>query len=678
MPPTDWAELALAFARGDEIKVEADALRTELAAQRTEMRQLLAACNGNIRSNAIGTEDRWKMIRCCQRIAELLMTAGCFAEARVQLLLASGLWNAQVEHGRGRESEEKAPEPENLFPSSEMYEYYIACSEQVRDFVGANFMANRFLDVQKNTLKTAEKAFEQAKRDSSELEAREAKVRTKPSRYGKHQLKIQEAKEKIHTRLSEAKDAVEGATKLVAEWESRCRDLMEAFVSVCTRDRKAFREQHGDSMSDAQIDSLMKPRYNGGWFTPQSASPDASAVMSDDDERAFAESVCTESDAVSIRKENAVAGYGLFAERDFKRGDVIATFRPHVWATVDENACATCGLQFPENSVEAKDYFRCKGPCGGQETYCSEACLERASVTHHKQMCGESANLSTLRRSIRNAGISAASRMHYIVFKLFAEATARDRSVLDDPALAYISKQACKRLGDSRPKFLLKDWQLRYDQMIVTARLNGLDPRNDFYTFCLLTDAISANLFATGTETARRSGAPLAAGLYVPAIFINHSCTPNASWSTKDFDPQAKHYPFVLTARHDIEKGEEIFITYTEEYELDVYKRLQALQQFGVPEDHKCTLCNVQKALAPDVALDIIHKALCEWGGLVIRQSLQAISASRVEPRLANDRVHQGRDGAPRSTETDNRPSAAERAPGTSCNVPEAGSEPSA
>lgn len=645
----------MASARGDEVEFEDRELHQALASVRSELRELLARCDSNTRSETFTMNDRWKLIQCCQRISELYMTAGSFAEARVQLLLASGLWNAQVQSPEHQD--EKKTTTDAFFPSTDMCEAYIACSEQVRDFVGANLMANKFLEAKKTALKAAERAFEASQKDFHELEAREAKLKSRPSRYAKFEPKITEAKASITSRLCEAKDAVEGATKLVAEWESRCRELMDAFVLVCTRDREAFRAQHGDTMSDGQIDSLMKPRYNGGWFTPRNVPYAADSILCDADEKKFVESyVYLAPDTVSIRKEDAVAGYGLFAEKDFKRGDVIARFPPYVWATVDENACAHCGQPFLDHD---KSRFKCTGPCGGQETYCSEDCRKGAHDAYHKQMCGDSTNLSSLRRSIRNSGISAASRMHYIVFKLFAQAASRKSGVFDDPVLAYIAKQAWNRIDRSQPKFLLKDWQLRYDQMIANARLNGLDPRHDFYTFCLLTDAVSSNLFATGSETAKKSGAPLAAGLYVPALFLNHSCTPNASWSTSTYDTTVKHYPFVLTARRDIDKGDEIFITYTEEYELDVYKRLQTLQQFGVPENHKCTLCDVQKALAPDVALDIVQKALCEWGSQIIRDSVLSIASSAAKDAptdadttsrtLAHDRVRQGGDPATES-----------------------------
>ena len=260
----------------------------------------------------------------------------------------------------------------------------------------------------------------------------------------------------------------------------------------------------------------------------------------------FAQKICIQT--------SPVHGYGVFAKRAIKKGEIVLIETPLFSATLRENTCATCCA-----SLDGRKPFHCV-KCY-REAYCSEACVQVAEEWHVRECSdGDDDDEASLadRLEIFKVALEQIKVSNSECLSVFAAI----RSLSHPRLSTVLAGQYCmpKELAD-----LHELHDVRHSQFSRVVHVLGLpvqvrgNPPHDFAWFKEIWCKVTSHYFDISTEHD-------VCALLEYGAYFNHNCTPSVT-----------HHPHngkvVFVAEKHIREGEELFVTYangakdaTEEY----------------------------------------------------------------------------------------------------------------
>ena len=251
-------------------------------------------------------------------------------------------------------------------------------------------------------------------------------------------------------------------------------------------------------------------------------------------------------------------GRGLFAARDFKKGELILMEKPLLAASVDENACYHC-LKI---STQLKHVCQaCKVAC------CSADCLELMKKYHicckswHKaikrvQAANSSSPLCLLLMAKFYGYLQNAESNSDHIKKVNSLSLPPDRPNSRSSFFSDNNRWDIFRKAIGNPQFTDFRWYKEVERRVMVNSFS-LSHRNDKW------------LKLQGNATA----------LYLVASMPNHSCRPNAK---TEFDQEHLGAAIKFVAKRRIKKGEEITLSYFELSDnMDVEQRGRKLYNYN-------------------------------------------------------------------------------------------------
>ena len=234
-------------------------------------------------------------------------------------------------------------------------------------------------------------------------------------------------------------------------------------------------------------------------------------------------------------------GRGLFAARDFKKGELILMEKPLLAASVDNRACHHC-LKISNQLSHA---CSCKVAC------CSADCLELMKKYH---ICSETWNVAI--KSIQVDANSSSPICLLILAKFYGYLQNSDANRDQINKIKSLTLPSVKTGVEA---FLFSDnsrWQIFRNAI-------GNQQFTDFRWYKEAERRILANGFSISCQKdkwKKLQGNGVA--LFLVSSMPNHSCRPNAG---ANYDQERLGAVMKMNAVRDIKKGEEITLAYLDE-----------------------------------------------------------------------------------------------------------------
>lgn len=641
--------------------------------------QMLQLCNKNKDRTVLTMDeaDVWDMISLKFKMAKTLIRAQCYGEAYEALKSLSALYiSVSVRDEKKRE----ALPLYMLFPDDVMILYLVYCCQCVYFYLEAirfaSAMASRTpVDVQSKKKK---------KRRSQQKKQQKQPKKTKEA--GKDE-------DKDKTGAAENEDDDDEKTPVTETqckwWAKYVTVLKDSMLPVSDQQASAIQKSN-PNLTEDEIAAAVKSNLSMGFWR-------FSHVLSVDDySEGDVKPVDKTVDAMNklptvfvgehleVRK-SPVHGYGLFVKgRDFPAGAVIGKFRPIFFSTISNEQCGSCGKlidlskfdveevkdeKTKSTKVVVKDYKDarvCDGPCRKAEIYCSQACIDRAKHVYHDHMCKPTNRLLEAVKSVRLTGSSGSSRQDFMIAKMFARYLRLSSTPSTDPLLCHMMKTAESLLedpGSTRGSVLhpLSREVEQYGRCMTLAQISSMRPDFDFRTYCLLSEVVAIYGVTGGPKN--HLGVDNHIGIYNGAMFVNHCCNPNARANCDANDKESVH--LTLTAEKDIKDGEEIFINYLGQKNLNETERTQDLRDFGV--HCRCALCLVQREMPLEEQMDISMKAIVVIGADRIRKREEAEAAAAAAAAASEQKQKEEQETQGSPTENKAGGASSSSVPSTEC-----------
>lgn len=261
-------------------------------------------------------------------------------------------------------------------------------------------------------------------------------------------------------------------------------------------------------------------------------------------------------------------GRGLVAKKNIKKGDTIIYEEPFLTVTLREDLCALCLRKF-----KTPVYSEFK-----EEVYCSKICKENAWELYFKPLNG--ANLHKVRENIFKNSKTDSGKYPLAAIKVFGMLQQIKQGSND---LSLIPK--IKNLATSYTEGHTIQGSI-YESFKFYKNIMNLNDVEIFdFQFYVETFMRLVTNFCNIATAKNNSCQTNAIGIYTLYSFINHSCNPNADWIA-NLDALGNYIQ--VNAKRDINKGEQIFISYINENSDPEYRKLR-LMQYGI--ECSCKLC---------------------------------------------------------------------------------------
>jgi hypothetical protein len=563
--------------------------------------------------------------------AELLMMNGSYATALYRLATASDFfrWCSNLQNvgtmktktttevGYG-DAMDLTAQVHAMYPIPSMYNLHIHCCRRV----GAIVEAIQILTGLANQA-NSEKEYQMSQaRILHEQITQLKKQRGVDEKTQKLKYKIINAQ--IKAAIKAAKEAKQQHTK----WDGLAINERQHLANAQADDYKAHTEKDPYT-SRKEIDMIYFFKYQGGLFSPNHIMRIEDYKRFDAATGSFVECFPAHPSIFDIETSNLAVPFdgihlfrpgstykrnGVFSKKAFKKGDVIDLSPPSFFATIDECSCVSCGFYFGKTS---KSCVACPGPCNKQAFYCSDKCLQEDKPAH-SLICKEECVLRRVRTECRNAGRSTGSRAQFLTMRIMQQWNSGTLDSDERGLVTFLIKLGEKRFQlFPEDKLSLKDFLVQYN---AAVKLSGIDPMKssfDFYVYCCLVNGVLMSCVVAGSNTENGNIGPyrIPANVAIYDIYphFNHKCISNAFVQTNKYEDG--RYPIKIIAKENIAEGEEIFIHLGDIATIDRRSRLNVLQSYGIPEDHECELCDIQKEIPDDEQLDIMLKSIIHIGG---------------------------------------------------------------
>lgn len=270
--------------------------------------------------------------------------------------------------------------------------------------------------------------------------------------------------------------------------------------------------------------------------------------------------------------------YGAVAKQDIARGTVILSELSSLFACTTQNRCPTCNSPLTEDSHNL--------PCCATP-FCRRECAERAANSYHPAICGR--DFSFLESAAEDSDRTDQTTqwplfLLRILASLFGRASTQSLPhPLKHPSMSrYVANYAS-------PSHLSFDFASHIVNPFRMLQVLGVDPFFDLGYDTWVLETIRHRLYVNSMP-AEDSDGQLMIVLHPRYSIFNHSCEPNVR--TKDDGALLE-----LTARKDIKKGEELFVSYIGEeiHRVGKKQRQEGMKAWVDEGGCKCTLCERQQ-----------------------------------------------------------------------------------
>ena len=278
--------------------------------------------------------------------------------------------------------------------------------------------------------------------------------------------------------------------------------------------------------------------------------------------------------------EDAMEVLGIFAKTEILAGRRVLR-DPTCLCAIDDTAgrCSSCGGRLPAILYEHQSCCR--------SDYCSEACLQTAYRFYHSAVCGR--DFGQINRAIQSSTVSqkTVTERRLLLRALALAVKCRGLHPLQAPIISHLTSPQGGHENLETQSFSLARSIIEPITMLTRF---GIDvyANHNFDTWVVLT--IEGRL----RINSRDNHDDISTESYYIAInpyytFFNHSCRPNVAYEGRKGGPKST---VRMKASRDIEAGDELFITYLSEDDLNLHvtKRQEKLRQwFG--HDCQCERC---------------------------------------------------------------------------------------
>jgi hypothetical protein len=261
--------------------------------------------------------------------------------------------------------------------------------------------------------------------------------------------------------------------------------------------------------------------------------------------------------------------YGVFTLKEVTQGSFLMFDDPAVCATSDpKDRCERCARLLPGYAIR----LPC---CFANAIYCSWRCANTANASYHGPLCGKS-TVADMKENSESAD-DHANRGLWLRLLATIKQSMDANMVSSHPLDVPMINQLTTVFGITT-RFSLKKHIIEPNECLQRIGVDIFrDFRYDTWVLRMLSARVDSNMRGHVFDEAQGSSLMLA--VHRDYSFFNHSCEPNVDVSAGDGDQTAAIY---LSATRKIRKGEELFISYLDEDQLELgyYERKKLLESW--------------------------------------------------------------------------------------------------